>query len=133
MGWFSADMQTMRDLFLHTMQDIYYAEHQIEKAPSGYGLESVRCRTQKGVPDPSQADEGADQTAQPSVQETEGQAARDQMPGDRRHYRRGERDRGRGRRQDGAQCGADRGGTSRRALRNHALRNPGGLGQAPGT
>src|SRR6476660_2699420 len=32
MGWFSADMQTMQDLFLHTMQDIYYAEHQIEKA-----------------------------------------------------------------------------------------------------
>ena len=32
MGWFSPDMQTMQDLFLHTMQDIYYAEHQIEKA-----------------------------------------------------------------------------------------------------
>ena len=32
MGWLSADMQTMRDLFLHSMQDIYYAEHQIEKA-----------------------------------------------------------------------------------------------------
>jgi ferritin-like metal-binding protein YciE len=32
MGWFSADMQTMKDLFLHSMQDIYYAEHQIEKA-----------------------------------------------------------------------------------------------------
>src|SRR5689334_25433962 len=32
MGWFSPDMQTMQDLFLHSMQDIYYAEHQIEKA-----------------------------------------------------------------------------------------------------
>ena len=32
MGWFSPDMQTMKDLFLHSMQDIYYAEHQIEKA-----------------------------------------------------------------------------------------------------
>jgi len=32
MGWFSPDMQTMNDLFLHTMQDIYYAERQIEKA-----------------------------------------------------------------------------------------------------
>src|SRR5512132_1631957 len=32
MGWFSADMQTMKDLFLHSMHDIYYAEHQIEKA-----------------------------------------------------------------------------------------------------
>ena len=32
MGWFSPDMQTMKDLFLHSIQDIYYAEHQIEKA-----------------------------------------------------------------------------------------------------
>jgi ferritin-like metal-binding protein YciE len=32
MGWFSADISTMDDLFLHTLQDIYYAEHQIEKA-----------------------------------------------------------------------------------------------------
>jgi len=32
MGWFSPDMQTMEDLFLHTLQDIYYAEHQIQKA-----------------------------------------------------------------------------------------------------
>src|SRR4029079_18162980 len=32
MGWFSPDMQTMQDLFLHSMQDIYYAEHQIQKA-----------------------------------------------------------------------------------------------------
>jgi ferritin-like metal-binding protein YciE len=32
MGWFSEDIRTMNDLFLHTLQDIYYAEHQIEKA-----------------------------------------------------------------------------------------------------
>lgn len=32
MGWFTADVHTMDDLFLHTLQDIYYAEHQIEKA-----------------------------------------------------------------------------------------------------
>jgi ferritin-like metal-binding protein YciE len=32
MGWFSAEMQTMKDLFLHSMHDIYYAEQQIEKA-----------------------------------------------------------------------------------------------------
>ena len=31
MGWFSADIQTMNDLFLHTLQDIYYAEQQIAK------------------------------------------------------------------------------------------------------
>ena len=32
MGWFSEDIRTMNDLFLHTLQDIYYAENKIEKS-----------------------------------------------------------------------------------------------------
>src|ERR1044071_8436817 len=32
MGWFSSEIHTVNDLFMHTMQDIYYAEHQITKA-----------------------------------------------------------------------------------------------------
>ena len=32
MGWFSSDIHDVKDLFLHSMQDIYYAEHQIQKA-----------------------------------------------------------------------------------------------------
>ncbi len=32
MGLFSKDIQTFDDLFVHTLQDIYYAEHQIVKA-----------------------------------------------------------------------------------------------------
>ena len=32
MGWFSSDIKSVEDLFLHSMQDIYYAEHRIEKA-----------------------------------------------------------------------------------------------------
>jgi ferritin-like metal-binding protein YciE len=32
MGLFSKDIATLEDLFLHTVQDIYYAEHQILKA-----------------------------------------------------------------------------------------------------
>ena len=32
MGFFSADIHTMDDLFVHTLQDIYYAENQILKA-----------------------------------------------------------------------------------------------------
>ena len=32
MGWFSKDIATMDDLFVHTLQDIYYAENQIKKA-----------------------------------------------------------------------------------------------------
>ena len=32
MGWFSEDIETMEHLFVHTLQDIYYAERQIEKS-----------------------------------------------------------------------------------------------------
>src|SRR5262245_38774780 len=32
MGFFSKDIATMDDLFVHTLRDIYYAEHQILKA-----------------------------------------------------------------------------------------------------
>lgn len=32
MGWFTKDIKTMDDLFVHTLQDIFYAEHQIQKA-----------------------------------------------------------------------------------------------------
>ena len=32
MGWFTADVHTMDDLFLHSLQDIYYAENKIEKS-----------------------------------------------------------------------------------------------------
>ena len=32
MGWFTADIHAFDDLFMHSLQDIYYADHQIEKA-----------------------------------------------------------------------------------------------------
>jgi ferritin-like metal-binding protein YciE len=32
MGWFSSNIDTFDELFVHTLQDIYYAEHQIVKA-----------------------------------------------------------------------------------------------------
>ncbi|QEL26007.1 ferritin-like domain-containing protein [Bosea sp. F3-2] len=32
MGWFSKDIATMDDLFVHTLRDVYYAENQIKKA-----------------------------------------------------------------------------------------------------
>ena len=32
MGWFSSDIDTFDELFVHTLQDIYYAEHQIVKS-----------------------------------------------------------------------------------------------------
>lgn len=32
MGWFSKDIANMDDLFVHTLRDIYYVEHQIRRA-----------------------------------------------------------------------------------------------------
>ena len=32
MGLFTKDIETMDDLFVHTLKDIYYAENQIVKA-----------------------------------------------------------------------------------------------------
>jgi len=32
MGLLSKDIESMQDLFLHTLQDIYYAEQQVLKA-----------------------------------------------------------------------------------------------------
>jgi ferritin-like metal-binding protein YciE len=32
MSWFAPEIETMEDLFVHSLEDIYYAEHQIEKA-----------------------------------------------------------------------------------------------------
>ena len=32
MGFFTKDIKTMDDLFVHTLRDIYYAENQITKA-----------------------------------------------------------------------------------------------------
>ena len=59
MGWFSPDMQTMKDLFLHSMQDIYYAEHQIEKALPQMVEKASDTGAQERVPDAPQADQEA--------------------------------------------------------------------------
>lgn len=32
MGWFTKDIETMDDLFVHTLHDVYYAENQIRKS-----------------------------------------------------------------------------------------------------
>jgi ferritin-like metal-binding protein YciE len=48
MGWFSADIETMDDLFLHTLQDIYYAEHQIEKALPDMAAKASDAELKKG-------------------------------------------------------------------------------------
>ena len=36
MGFFSKDIKTLDDLFVHTLRDIYYAEKQIEQGAAGH-------------------------------------------------------------------------------------------------
>jgi len=41
-------MQTMKDLFLHSMHDIYYAEHRIEKALPDMVMKASDAELKKG-------------------------------------------------------------------------------------
>ena len=62
MGLFSKDIQTFEDLFLHQLQDVYYAENQITKA--------LPKMIEKAT------DPALKQGFQKHLQETEGQIAR---------------------------------------------------------
>lgn len=48
MGWFSADIETMEDLFLHALQDIYYAERKIEKSLPDMIAKTTDAELKKG-------------------------------------------------------------------------------------
>ena len=48
MGWFSPDIQTVEELFLHNLQDIYYAERQIEKALPDMAAKASDAELKKG-------------------------------------------------------------------------------------
>ena len=49
MGLFSKDIKTMDDLFLHTLQDIYYAEKQILKALPDMIKKAIEPRPHRGL------------------------------------------------------------------------------------
>lgn len=44
MGIFTKDIKTMEDMFLHQLQDIYYAEQQLTKAIPKIGRYGNQCR-----------------------------------------------------------------------------------------
>ena len=130
MGWFSSDIETIDELFVHTLQDIYYAENQIVKALPDMVEKASDAELKKGFQMHLKQTKGQIKRLDRVFKMHQVDAAGHQVPGDRRHHRRSQRDRRRGRRQDGAQCRADRGGAGGRALRDHALRHAGGLGEA---
>ena len=62
MGLFTKDIATLDDLFVHTLQDIYYAEHQITKALPKMIEKATSAELRKGF--------------EKHLKETEGQIAR---------------------------------------------------------
>jgi hypothetical protein len=76
MGLFTKDIKTMNDLFVHQLQDIYYAEKQLvkalpkmaEKATEKQLKQNACSASRGGVPDARRRSEGG------------------QLPGDRRHH-----------------------------------------------
>ena len=57
MGLFSKDIKTLDDLFVHTLQDIYYAEQQITKALPEMIEKGQRSAAEAGFPDASRRDQ----------------------------------------------------------------------------
>ena len=89
MGFFSKDIKTMDDLFVHTLRDIYYAENQILKALPDMiekatdpqlkqGFQTHLAETKKHV-------QRLEQVFEMHGVEAEGR----RLPGDRRHHRGG--------------------------------------------
>ena len=49
MGFFSKDIKTMDDLFVHTLRDIYYAEQQIHKSLPGLIDKATDAKLRQGL------------------------------------------------------------------------------------
>ena len=52
MGLFTKDIKTMDDLFLHVLQDIYYAEKQITQGAARHDREGDQPRADRGLQEP---------------------------------------------------------------------------------
>ena len=53
MGLFTKDIKTMNDLFVHQLQDIYYAEKQLVKALPKMADKATDKQLKQGFLDPS--------------------------------------------------------------------------------
>ncbi len=116
MGIFTKDIKTMEDLFLHQLEDIYYAEQQLTKAIPKMADMATNADLKAGlkshVIDTQNQIERLDK-----VFAKLGQAAeRNRLPGDRRPHQGGRRDRRRSRGQGCPGCGHRREFPGGRAL-----------------
>ena len=59
MGLFTQDIKTMNDLFVHQLQDIYYAEKQLVKALPKMADKATDKQLKQGFLDPSRGNQNA--------------------------------------------------------------------------
>ena len=129
---FSKDIETMDDLFLHTLQDIYYAEKKIVKSLPDMIETASDAQLKQGF----QAHLGetrATSTDWSRCSRCWPETEIGQLPSDRRHHRGGRRGNRRSRRQERTRCSDHRRRPGRRALRDHPLWIFDRLGQAAGS
>ena len=89
MGLFSKDIKNMNDLFVHTLQDIYYAENQIVKALPGMVEKSSDPQLKQGFQTHLRGNGKSRQKAGAGFQADRPEGAGRRLSGDRRHPRRG--------------------------------------------
>ena len=86
MGLFNKDIQTMEDLLLHGLQDIYYAENQIVKAIPKMIDKATNWDLSKGLKDHLEETEKADRPPRSGIQDARAKAEGGEVPGDRRAH-----------------------------------------------
>src|SRR3954464_9614 len=90
MGLFSKDIKSLDDLFVHQLQDIYYAEHQITKALPKM-IEGHRPAAAQWLRSPPQGDTKSDYAARAGLQNARTHAEGRGLPGSRWAREGGER------------------------------------------
>ena len=129
MGIFTKDIKTMEDLFVHGLQDIYYAEQQILKVLAEDDRQGHQPRSCRRAEKPSRRDQQANRAARKSLRQTGQGSQWNAVPGHRRHHQGGGRDRRRDRGQGRSGRGDRRKRAGRGALRNVSLRHLDRLGR----
>ena len=102
MGFFSKDIKTLDDLFVHTLRDIYYAEKQIETALPKMIDKATSAPLKAGFEKHLQETHGHVDRLEEVFELLRRQGERHQLPGDRRHHRGDRGNRRRHRRPAGA-------------------------------
>lgn len=96
MGLFSKDIKTFDDLFVHQLQDIYYAEKQLVMSPQ-WPTRRLRSGAEKKLPGTSRSDQGPRRAARAGLQDAQRRGQGRDLSGDRRHHQGGKRTKRRGR------------------------------------